>query len=80
MSSNIHPLFKAALAPFAPPAVGLKPFSVCLTFNGQAHELNTVAFTACDAISRAIDIYFDGDEPMPADLRIEANPLNLLAA
>lgn len=73
MSSNIHPLFKAAIAPFSPPAVGLKPFSVCLTFNGQAHELNTVAFTACDAISRAVEIYFDGDEAMPIELRAEAH-------
>lgn len=79
--NNIHPIFKAALAPVAPrPQSDLNPFSVSIRFNGQTHQLNTVAFTACDAITRAIDIFFDGEEVMPDDLRIEARPMNLLPA
>jgi len=79
--NNVHPLFKTALASITPrKQPGLKPFCVSIRFNGQTHELNTVAFTACDAITRAIDLYFDGEEVMPDDLRIEAQPMNLLPA
>lgn len=81
--NNVHPIFKAALASVAPrqrQKPSLKPFCVSIHFNGEDHELNTVAFTACDAITRAIDIFFDGEEAMPDDLRIEAQPMNLLPA
>lgn len=79
--NNVHPLFKTALAPIAPSLQpGLKPFCVSIRFNGENRELNTLAFTACDAIVSAIDIYFDGEETMPNDLRIEAHPMNLLPA
>ena len=79
--NNVHPIFKALLAPVAPrQQPSLKPFCVSIRFNGQTRELNTLAFTACDATTRAIDLYFDGEEVMPDDLRVEAKPMNLLPA
>ena len=75
--SNIHPLFREALAPFAPPA--LRPFAVSIKTATAPEDINVMAYTSCDAICKAIDLFFDGDEPMPADgLEIEAHPLNLL--
>lgn len=83
--SNIHPLFRTALAPFAPaPAVrvspALRPFAVTLTIGGTKHELSVVAFTSCDAISRAFDAFFDdGDETMPeGGMKVEVAPVHLL--
>lgn len=81
--NNVHPLFRDALAPFAPAPVKvspvLRPFAVSIRIAGKPQTINVLAFTTCDAICNAIDIFFDGDEPMPADgLEIEAHPLNLL--
>ena len=76
---NVHPLFRQALAPYAPQPIPLRPFVVTIRTGAKPEELNVLAFTTCDAICNAIDIFFDGDEPMPADgLEIEAHPLNLL--
>lgn len=81
--NNIHPLFSKALAPFAPaPAVKvspvMRPFSVCIRIGGKTEQINVLSFTTCDAICNAIDIYFDGDEAMPADgLEIEAHPIDI---
>lgn len=81
--NNVHPLFREALAPFAPAPVkispALRPFEVSIRISGKPQTINVLAFTTCDAICNAIDIFFDGNEPMPADgLEIEAHPLNLL--
>lgn len=81
--NNVHPLFRDALASFAPAPVkvspALRPFAVSIRIAGKPQTINVLAFTTCDAICNAIDIFFDGDEPMPADgLEIEAHPLNLL--
>lgn len=82
--NNIHPLFRPALAPFAPAAVrvspALRPFAVSITIGGTKHELNVRAFTSCDAISNAFDIFFDGgDETMPeGGMRVEVAPVHLL--
>ena len=83
--NNVHPLFRAAVAPFAPAPVKvaptMRPFEVSIRIGSKPQTLNVLAFTSCDAICKAIDIYFDGDEPMPADgLEIEAHPMNLLPA
>lgn len=82
--NNVHPLFRAAIAPLSPaPAVKvspvMRPFAVSIRIAGKPQEINVLAFTSCDAICNAIDIFFDGDEPMPADgLEIEAHPINVL--
>lgn len=84
--NNVHPLFRPVIAQFAPapaPAVKvspvMRPFAVSIRIDGKLHELNVLAFTSCDAICNAIDIFFDGDDAMPADgMKIEASPLNLL--
>ncbi len=83
--NNVHPLFCSALAPFAPALApenispAPRPFAVSIRADGKTETVNVLAFTTCDAICNAIDIYFDGDEPMPTDgLGIEATPLNLL--
>lgn len=83
--NNVHPLFRDALAPFAPAKVKaaptMRPFAVSIRIAGKPQTINVLAFTTCDAICKAIDIYFDGEEPMPADgLEIEAHPMNLLPA
>ncbi|AEV24600.1 hypothetical protein Dsui_0180 [Azospira oryzae PS] len=84
--NNVHPLFRGVIAPFAPattPAVkvapGLRPFAVSIRIAGKPEVINVLAFTTCDAITTAIDIYFDGAEAMPTDgLEIEACPINIL--
>lgn len=43
--------------------------------------LNVLAFTSCDAIVRALDILFDGEQPMPDDgMAISAYPILKRAA
>jgi hypothetical protein len=78
---SIHPLFHSAAAnSSALTAPAMKPFKVRIgTGTSQTYELSIMAFTACDAITKAIDIYFDGDEEMPsAGLVVDAEPLNLI--
>lgn len=77
--NNVHPLFRDALAPFAPAPVkvspAMRPFAVSIRIAGKPQTINVLAFTTCDAI----DIFFDGNDPMPADgLEIEAHPFNVL--
>lgn len=82
--NNVHQLFRPAIAQFAPaPAVKvspvMRPFAVFIRIAGKTHELNVLAFTSCDAICTAIEIFFDGDDPMPSSgLQIEAHPINFL--
>jgi hypothetical protein len=81
--NNVHPLFREALAPFAPAPVkvspALRPFEVSIRIDGKPQTINVLAFTSCDAICNAIDMFFDGDEPMPADgLEVFARPMNFL--
>lgn len=77
--SNIQPLFRKSIAPFAPVARVTQPFAVTLRMGKKTETINVLAFTTCDAICTAIEIYFDGDEPMPTDgLSIDARPMNLL--
>lgn len=77
---NIHPLFKSALAPYAPPPVAMIPFAVRLNVGGKPQELNIFAESSCDAIVRALDIFFEADGVMPPDgLAISAHPVSTLS-
>lgn len=58
----------------------LRPFSVSLSFDGERHDLHILAFKACDAISNALDLFFDGEYEMPDSLSIKAHPANVLRA
>lgn len=85
--SNVHQIFRSATVPIAHAHAHVKvspakrPFKVSITIGGEVQELNVLAYTSCDAICNAIDIFFDGDEPMPVDsLRIEATSMILRAA
>lgn len=82
--NNVHPLFRPVIAQLAPvPAIKaapvLRPFAVSIRVAGELEQINVLAFTTCDAICNAIDIFFDGDEAMPSDgLEIKAIPINFL--
>lgn len=81
--NNVHPLFRDDLVPPTPATMkvlpDLRPFAVAIWIAGKPRTISVLAFTTCDAICNAIDIFFDGDEPMPIDgLKIEAHPENLL--
>jgi hypothetical protein len=81
--NNVHPLFKTALAPITPrmPAKGTRPFAVRFTIGAEVHDLNVIAFTSCDAICMAIDIFFDGEDNMPVDgMKVDVHPMNFLPA
>ena len=76
---NIHPLFKPALVPFAPPAPAMRPFAVRINVAGHPEELNVLAESSCDAIVRALDIFFEADGVMPTEgLSISAHPIAIL--
>jgi hypothetical protein len=76
---NIHPLFKPALVPFAPPAPAMRPFAVRINVAGHPEELNVLAESSCDAIVRALDIFFEADGVMPPEgLSISAHPIAIL--
>lgn len=76
---NIHPLFKPALVPFAPPAPAMRPFAVRINLAGHPEELNVLAESSCDAIVRALDIFFEADGVMPTEgLSIFAHPIAIL--
>ena len=73
----VNPWFHKALAPFAPPA--LRPFAVSIKTATEPEDINVMAYTSCDAICKAIDLFFDGDESMPLDgLVVIASPLDTL--
>jgi hypothetical protein len=76
---NIHPLFKSVLVPFAPPPPAMRPFVVRINVAGHPEELNVLAASSCDAIVRAIDIFFDADGVMPPEgLSLSAHPIATL--
>lgn len=76
---NVHPLFRQALAPYAPQPISLRPFAVSIKTATAPEDINVMAYTSCDAICKAIDLFFDGDEAMPVDgLVVVARPLDTL--
>lgn len=75
--NNVHPLFLEALAPFSPPVLRL--FAVSIKTSALIEDINVMALTSCDAICKAIDIYFYGDGSMPDDgLVVVARPIETL--
>lgn len=51
-------------------------YSVVVKTARGTETLNVLAFTSCDAIVRALDLLFDGEQPMPCDgMAISAYPL-----
>ena len=76
---NIHPLFKPALVPFAPPAPAMRPFAVRINVAGHPEELNVLAASSCDAIVKAMELFFDDDGVVPPDgLTLCARPISPL--
>lgn len=78
MSTNILSFgHQKAKAVFAQLATETKPYHVQIRIGSDLRELDVLAFTTCDAITQAIDIYFDGDETMPTEgLEIMAYPFD----
>ena len=70
----------APLAPAVFVSPVLRPFFVTLSFGAERHELNVLAFKSCDAISSALDLFFDGEYEMPDAMSIKARPANVLRA
>lgn len=76
---NVHPLFRQALAPYAPQPIPLRPFVVTIRTGAKPEELNVLAESSCDAIVRALDIFFEADGVMPTEgLSISAHPIAIL--
>lgn len=75
--NTIHPLFQDALRTIAPTGPAMQPYAVTIRMVGKTEAINIIASNACDAITRAVDIYFDGDD-MPDGLAIDARPMNIL--
>lgn len=80
--NNVHPLSAEARKPFIRQIAPRKRvFEVVITIGAKAESINVLAFTSCDAISMAIDIYFDGEDPLPTEgMTIRATPAQLKAA
>lgn len=75
--NNIHPLFHGALRAIAPASQALKPFAVTIRMADKTEVVNIMAINASDAITRAIDIYFDGEDCMPPDgMAIDARAMS----
>ena len=56
-------------------------FTVTVKTSAGAKQINVLAFTTCDAVVRALDILFDGEQPMPRNgLTISAFPMMKVAA
>lgn len=73
--------FAEEAADFERMAPTQRAFTVTVKTAAGTEQINVIAFTTCDAITRAIDILFDGDQPMPVDgLVISAAPFVSLAA
>ncbi len=76
---NIHPLFKPALVPFAPPAPAMRPFAVRINVAGHPEELNVLAESSCDAIVKAMELFFDDVGVVPPEgLTLCARPISPL--
>lgn len=55
-------------------------FLVELAFNGESHALHVLAFKSVDAITSALDMFFDGELEMPDGMNVKAHPANVLRA
>lgn len=72
----VHPLFRQVPQVVADLAATRQPFAVEIRGVGVQETLNVMAFTPFDAITMAIDLFFDGSYPMPtAGLDVSARPM-----
>ena len=81
--SSVIPLFRECLRDgFTPVSVlpELRTFSVTLCFNGQTHHMLVDAFKSADAISSALNDFFNGDCEMPDVMSVQAIPLDEMRA
>ena len=56
----------------------LRPFFVTISFEGERHELNVLAFKSCDAISNAFAMLFGGEYETPDAVRVKVRPASIL--
>lgn len=53
----------------------LQAYKVSVGNSAGTDDITVIAFTCCDAIIRALDIMFDGEDPLPTEgLSISAKP------
>ena len=64
---NVHPLFRQALAPYAPKPIPMRPFVVTIRTGAKPEELNVLAASSCDAIVKAMELFFDDDGVVPPE-------------
>lgn len=67
---TVHPLFRAAVAPFAPPA--MRPFVVAISGHDEVHIL---AESSSDAIVRAISVLFGEECFPPSSFKLSVKPI-----
>lgn len=71
-------LIKLPETPVAKQPPKLQAFDVVITTGAGSTQITAIGFTTCDAVVKAIDTFFDGDDEMPVDLlKIEARPASL---
>ena len=74
---NVHPLFRQALAPYAPQPIPMRPFVVTIRTGAKPEELNVLAASSCDAIVKAMELFFDDDGVVPPEgLTLCARPIS----
>lgn len=62
---KVHPMFRLAPANDASVGQSMLPFVVRIQTGAKPEELNVLAASSCDAIVRAMDMFFDEDAVMP---------------
>lgn len=73
--SNVHQMFEVMAKTH--PASLPRLYTVTIWIGEKTETVTILAFTTCDAIVKAIDLHFDGDQPMPsAGLEIKAEPFD----
>ena len=77
--SSVIPLFREPAADVLV-SPQLRPYSVTITIGRHVQDMHVMAFKSCDAITTAIDLYFDGEYEMPDSMTVKANPANVLRA
>lgn len=60
-------------------SIPMRPFVVRINVAGHPEELNVLAESSCDAIVRAMEIFFDDDGVVPPEgLSLSAHPVATL--
>lgn len=72
--ASVHPLFSHST--IAAPT--LRPFWARIATTAGVERITIMAYTTADAIVKAVELYFDGEEPMPTDeVSVSAGPAKL---